>query len=252
MTRVWSPRSAHVHTFLLALALFPAACGGKSSRVDNSDGGSGGTEPTAASGGSTTTSGGSDSAATGGTSETSTGGTSTGGSDNAGTGGTSDDCKGVVCAPIPSSCKQVVQEPGACCPTCPDTGCTPCPDLVCDAGSHAETQAGDCCPTCQPNPPDACMQGQAAYQELRAALLSKYGSTGCQNSVDCTLAVEDNACASTCGVVLPASTVASFENNMTNAANACSACSPTPPPQCPAQVPTCVNGQCQAVLPVGQ
>ncbi len=240
---------------MVGAALVLAACGGKSaSEAPGSSGTSGATDASAASGGSTA-------ASAGGSDATTAGGSSTGGSDIGGTGGFetggsgggSNDCKGVACAPIPDSCKRIVQEPGACCPTCPDTGCDPCPDLTCDAGTHAETAPGDCCPTCQPDPPDACAQGQAAYMDLRASMLEKYGSSGCMNSSDCVTVVEDNACASTCGAILPASTAMFFESNIANAADACSTCPPIEPkPQCPAMTPGCVNGKCTAVHPTSE
>lgn len=276
-----TPVRALRHVFRLGcpvfgVALVLSACGGKSDSVaDGGNGGSdatGGTSAIMGSGGSTTSAGGGTSDA-GTMNSGATGGTAAGGSDSGGTGasdaggtlgfgkggaGGSDaagsaganPCDKITCFPIPSTCKKIVQDPEACCPTCPDTGCDACPDLTCDSGTHAETTPGDCCPTCQPDPPDACTQGQAAYAELRMAMLEKYGSSSCKNSTDCAFAIESNACASTCGVVLPVSTVDFFEENTTSAAAACSSCPPPSAfPQCPAQIPACVNGMCTTARP---
>jgi hypothetical protein len=254
---------------LLFSALLITACGGKS--ASESPGGSGGTGASEATGGSST-SGGSSGTSTGGDAELG-GSTSTGGDANkggtaggaaagtgdtssgatGGTGGSSDgagtggapSCTGVVCAPIPKTCKMIEQEPGACCPTCPDTGCDVCPDLVCAAGTHAETVPGDCCPTCRPDADvDACMMGQAAYEDERANLIEKYGSAGCLNSADCGIATEQNACASTCGVALPMNTIKNFESNTLKAGAACSTCPSLDPPPCAVYITACVNGEC--------
>jgi hypothetical protein len=242
-------RHRNVRWQLLGSVLLVAACGGKS--ASESRGGTGGSSTTDATGGSTTTAGGTGNATSAG-GDTSTGGSSlagTGGSENgSGTGGTST-CNGVVCEPIPNTCKQIVQEPGACCPVCLDTGCDACPDLACDTGTHAEMTAGECCPTCQPDPPDPCTQGRADYVNLRSALIAKYGSGGCMNSADCAIAAERNACMSTCGVPLPLSMVNNFEQNTMNAASHCSTCPPLPALDCSLELPACVNGQCVTEAP---
>ncbi len=232
---------------LLASVCLVAACGGKSAS-DSRTGTGGG--PNDATGGSTTTAGGTGDAAIGG--DTSTGGSSragTGGSeDGSGTGGTST-CQGVACAPIPNTCKKIVQEPDACCASCLDTGCDACPDLVCDTGSHAATTPGDCCPTCQPDPPDSCTVARDDYKTLRSALIEKYGSSGCMNSADCALAPESNACTTSCGVPLPRLTVNDFETNTMNAARDCSTCPPPPDLDCALVLAACVNGKCTLAAP---
>lgn len=226
---------------MLGSVLLAVACGGRSASDSRRESGTGGSSD--ASGGSGTA--GDTAAGTGG--DVNTGGSNLGGTGGteagSGTGG-APNCKGVVCAPIPKTCKMIAQEPGACCPTCPDTGCDPCPDLACAVGTHPDMAAGDCCPTCQPDPVDACLQGRADYTSLRATLLDKYGSSACLNSADCAVASEYNACNASCGVVLPASNVQNFENNTMNAAKQCASCPPPPAIDCTLVVPACVNGRC--------
>ena len=154
------------------------------------------------------------------------------------------DCGKVSCEPIPTSCKVIVQVPGECCPTCPDTGCGACPDITCDDGTHAETVAGDCCPSCVTDPPDPCVEGQKAYVESRQQMLEKYNSRGCKNSNDCALVTEDNACTFACNVPLEAEEAGSFMINLTNDASGCSTCPAIPPAPCEHQSPACVNGKC--------
>jgi hypothetical protein len=241
--------------YMLACAVvLVGACGGKSSEDDGND--------TSGKGGATGATGGT-SAATGGAGDTSTGGSAnqgngSGGSDIPSKGGTSGstdpgkggsgaapDCSGVLCGPIPTTCKEIVQEPGKCCPICTDTGCEKCPDLDCEDGTHAETVPGDCCPSCLMNPPDACETGQQAYQQMRETLLDKYGSVGCMNSTECTLVQEDNACVVSCPVVLPTATASSYIDNLNSSAAGCATCDVPLPSPCPASGPAaCVNGKC--------
>ena len=159
-------------------------------------------------------------------------------------------CGTVVCPSIPSSCKKIVQVPGACCATCTDTGCDPCPSLTCDAGTHSETAAGACCPTCVDDPPDACTTGQQGYASMRKSMLEKYSSSGCKNSSDCVLMPENNLCVWNCDIPLPSNMSASFVSNLTQSAqSSCSTC-PTPTaPQCEQMIAACVNGKCVAVSP---
>jgi hypothetical protein len=254
-----------------------SACGGESSskaeqsHSSNAVGGTGtiggtaGTRAAAGTGGDFTSTGGNP--GTGGN-PTSTGGSSSDGVPNGGspelggTGGSLDmgsggsaaapDCKGVVCAPIPNSCKKLVQDPNSCCPTCTDTGCDPCPAIDCAEGSHAETVPGDCCPSCVMNPPDVCARGQAAYSDLRAQLLDKYGSSGCSNSADCTLVREDNACSFVCFVALPSSTADNFMTNLDSSASGCSTCEAPAHPTCAGEVAACVNGKCTSAPEIAQ
>jgi hypothetical protein len=224
---VWD-RMVHLACSLVVSALLASACGGKSAH----DGGAGGTGGTGGAGGSTSA------------------GTPGGGTGAIGTGGSTSmpACDNVMCPAIPASCKKIVQNPSECCPTCPDTGCDPCADVACDAGMHSETVAGDCCPSCVLDPPDPCDDGQTTYEGLRVQLLEKYSASGCRNSDDCTLVVEDNACAFTCNVPLPGATTTNFIANLSN--QAASGCTTCPPPEkftCMVQAPACVNGKCIAV-----
>jgi hypothetical protein len=155
------------------------------------------------------------------------------------------DCAKTTCPAIPKSCKKLVQDPNACCPTCLDTGCGACHALICEAGTHAEVVVGDCCPTCVNDPPDPCLVDQKNYADSRASMLEKYGSIGCSNSSDCTLVLEDTACAYVCNVALPTQTARTFTSN--SSTPWCSTCAAPPRVTCPNQVPACLNGKCVAV-----
>lgn len=160
-------------------------------------------------------------------------------------------CTGVVCAPIPSTCKKLIQEPGACCPTCTDTGCSSCPALTCPDGMVQQIAAGDCCPTCVVGPASLCASGQKSYGSLRQQLFDKYGSAGCKNSTDCTLVLESNACAFVCNVPLPTTMASQFGPNLNSSAAAyCATCSPPAAVSCEFMFSACVNGKCVA-LPAG-
>jgi hypothetical protein len=159
-------------------------------------------------------------------------------------------CTGVICPVLPKTCKKIVQDPSACCPVCTDTGCPECGDIKCAAGTHKETLPGDCCPTCVADPLDACKKGQKAYEDLRKQLLDKYGSTKCQNSLDCTLVTETNACTTACNVPLPTTMVSNYQDNLASSAKTnCATCPPQDPFMCERMVATCVNGKCMAVNP---
>lgn len=108
------------------------------------------------------------------------------------------------------------------------------------------TRPGDCCPSCVANPPDACEQGQQTYDELRAALIDKYGSSGCKDSSEYTLVAENNACSASCPIALPTATAANFTSNLANAALDCATCDIPEPESCPGAIAACVNGKCVA------
>jgi hypothetical protein len=189
---------------------------------------------------------------------TSTGGFSTGGKGYTGgttmlaSGGTSAiSCVSVTCSAIPNTCTQIVQPVGACCPTCLNTGCpTTCDPIQCPTGKHLETVAGDCCPSCVADPPDPCTTGQQSYASSRQSMIDKYSSSGCNNSTDCVIVSENNACAFSCGVALPSKMSSSFQSNLdSQAATSCSTCKPPLVTPCIAQVAACVNGKCVAVSP---
>jgi hypothetical protein len=195
--------------------------------------------------GGTRASGGAAGAATGGAG----GGThASGGAIASGGAGGAVSCAGVVCAPIPSTCKKLVQEPGACCPTCTDTGCNSCPPLTCQPGMVPEILAGDCCPTCVADAASLCASGRKNYTNVRQQMIDKYGSAGCKNSSDCTLVLESNACAYVCNVPLPISTASNFAPNLSGTAvSYCANCSPPAPVVCDSMAPACLNGKCVAV-----
>jgi hypothetical protein len=245
----WRHRIRPAGYLLVGTAVLAGACGGKSATDDDGN-------DTSGKGGATSAAGGTSSGKGGAGDTTSMGGSSVGGSSGTGDpgkggSGAEPNCGGVLCSPIPTTCKEIVQEVGACCPICTDTGCEKCPDLDCEEGTHAETVPGDCCPSCLTDPPDACEMGMQAYDQLREALLEKYGSLGCVNSTECTVVHEDNACAASCGIVLPSVTASSYVDNLSSAAVGCSTCEPPFPIPCPAGGPAaCVNGKCMmAALP---
>jgi hypothetical protein len=246
---------------LSGAALLLAACGGESARhgaPSSASAATSGVSTTAGESGADGTSIGqggalsSDAGGNGAVGGDGTGG-GTGGSSNkdggAANGGSMPDsaCAHVTCPGIPTSCKRIVQEPDACCPTCLDTGCDVCPPLDCAEGTHSETEPGDCCPSCVTDPPDACTTGQQDYAEVRAALLDKYTSSGCSNSSGCTLVFEHNACHVACNVALPVVSAVSFTSNLDARGPNCATCPAPAELDCAAEVAACVNGRCVAV-----
>jgi len=109
---------------------------------------------------------------------------------------------------------------------------------------------GDCCPSCVPEPPDACEKGRAAYVDLRAQLVDKYGSITCNSSAECALVQEDNLYQFACPIALPSSTTESFKSNIQQAEVSCSSCRLTDraPILCETVIAACVNGRCTAQL----
>lgn len=179
-------------------------------------------------------------------------GGTTNGSGAAATGGTAGalSCAGVNCLALPASCKDIVQAPNACCPTCTDTGCDPCADITCASGTHLETPVGACCPQCVADPVDPCTQGRQDYAAMRTTLLDKYSTLGCNNSSDCVIVPEDNRCVASCGNMLPSTMGASLEASLTaEANNNCATCSTPIAPSCVSVVPACVNRKCVAANP---
>lgn len=238
-----------IRLLLCGACLLYSACGGHSGLASSGAGGtttipSGGSTALAtggiAGGATTIPSGGSTTLATGGTGGVSAAGGSTG----------APSCVGVICPSLPASCKKIVQDPGACCPTCTDTGCDPCADITCATGTHKETPVGACCPICVADPPDPCTQGQQNYAAFRTSMLDKVGTVKCQNSTDCVLLEENNACGVVCNVALPSSTADSFQSNLSSQATQDCATCPTPASvQCERMVPACMNGRCVAANP---
>ena len=243
-------RANRMRTVLCVSASLIAACGGRTGSDGNetigtgSDGATGGGLSYTTTGGALPETGGTPwTYSTGGAPMPATGGKafSTGGSSAV-------SCAGVVCAAIPTTCTQIVQAPGACCPTCLDSGCPPCTIVVCLAGTHAETAVGACCATCVADPPDACTTGQQSYASMRASMMDKYGSSGCKNSTECVIIPENNSCTWTCGIATPSSMSSSFQSNLDSSAKSyCASCKPPPAVLCELMVPACVNSKCVAV-----
>ena len=260
-------RLARLGAGFVAVSLLGSGCAGRSlsheddAAAANGSGATGGDSP--GSGGTGESSGG-----TFGAGDAAGSGATGGGSGNVGTGGRSDvggstdpgkggfdsgatggsgatpNCANVVCPSIPTTCEKIVQPPDECCPICPDTGCGECKKPTCEDNQHLETIPGDCCPSCVADPPDACEAGQASSAALRDALIEKYGSESCKNSSECTLVVENNACAVSCPIALPTTTISNFTVNLENAAHACASCDVPDAPPCPDAAAACVNGEC--------
>jgi hypothetical protein len=103
------------------------------------------------------------------------------------------------------------------------------------------------CPSCVPDPPDPCLKSQPDYSALRAQMLDKYGSVGCKNSSDCTLVLEDNACAAVCNVPVPNSMIDTLHSNLcSSAATYCGGCPKPASVLCAQMVPACMDGRCVA------
>ena len=81
-------------------------------------------------------------------------------------------------------------------------------------------------------------------------MLDKYSSAKCQNSMDCTLVMESNACAVVCNVPLPTVMASSYQDNLASAAKSnCASCPPQATVLCERMVAACLNGKCVAVNP---
>jgi hypothetical protein len=93
---------------------------------------------------------------------------------------------------------------------------------------------------------DACVTGKQKYHDERQALLDKLAASGCKVDADCGVFWENNACVSTCGVVVPSVGMAAASTELQNsAAELCSSCAPIPVPPCvPPQPVSCKQGQC--------
>ncbi|HKO51912.1 MAG TPA: hypothetical protein VJV79_29590 [Polyangiaceae bacterium] len=224
---------------IVCAAVLANACAGKSSVSDGGQSGNGSAAGGASDGGASASGG---AISDGGASANAGKGAATSGG-----AGQASRCEGVLCAAIPATCTKIVQGPNDCCPTCPDTGCDLCQEPNCEPGTHAEVIAGDCCATCIADPPDACAKGQEQYETMRSQLYEKYSSSGCKNSAECELAIEDNACSRSCPLVLPAQSVDNYLSNLNNAASGCATCAEQPQPKCISVVAACVNGKCLAV-----
>jgi len=245
---------------LACAAFLASACGGRAAEPGNgpqstagmSSTGSSGTAAgggparTGDEGGAPTVSDGGATVSDGGSTTVSNGGSGAVGATSSAGSAQTLNCEYVLCAPIPATCKRLVQGPRDCCPTCPDTGCDACPDIDCAPGSHAETKPGACCQSCIADPPDACDQGARVYANLRTQLSDKYGSGNCKNSTECSLVNEDNACAHVCNIALPTQSINNYVSNLDNYAMGCATCQAPPEPvNCDSQmIAACVNGKC--------
>ena len=129
-----------------------------------------------------------------------------------------------------------------------ELNCFKCNDGTVISASLTCNQKPDCPDgSDEANCPDPCVQAQTSYAQFRAELLDKYGSVGCENSTDCTLEVEDNACAYSCNTALPSSMTNNFLSNLKNSATGCVNCPAPVRVTCDGLVAECVNGKCTAV-----
>src|SRR5689334_21860652 len=125
---------ARLAAVFVAASLSVAGCAGKSTShgddaaAANGSGANGGAAGSGATGGGSGNVGTGGSSAVGGSTDPGKGGSDTdpgkGGSDSGAMGGSGamPSCTNVVCAPIPTTCKKIVQPPDECCPLCPETG----------------------------------------------------------------------------------------------------------------------------------
>jgi hypothetical protein len=128
-----------------------------------------------------------------------------------------------------------------------ESNCFKCADGTVISANLACNQKPDCKDgSDETNCPDPCVQAQTNYAQLRAEMLTKYGSLGCKNSTDCTLVLEDNPCAYTCNIALPSETANSFVSNLKYSAASCSSCAAPVQVTCESQVPACLDGTCVA------
>lgn len=235
----------------LVLVLLLAGCGGRTALTHSGTGGSAAGLSASAGGMTDTSTGGASDIPTGGASGLAPrmDGSANGGASGTGTGGTLA-CTGVTCPFLPTSCKRIVQEANDCCPICADTGCAPCVEATCAVGTHKEQLNGACCPTCVANPPDPCAQGKQDYAAVRAALLDRYASVQCQDSDDCTVVLEDNACGTYCSVPITKDLADSYQANLLLIAGSrCATCPVGPLTLCERMAAACLNGKCIAVDP---
>ncbi len=101
-----------------------------------------------------------------------------------------------------------------------------------------------------PDPLDSCKKGQKGYEDLRKQILDKYSTDKCQNSQDCSLVLESNACTTVCNVPVPKSYANSYSDNLTSFAKSnCAACPTQPTVMCERMVASCLNNKCVAVNP---
>jgi hypothetical protein len=220
------------------------ACGGRSSFTPRD-------EPDGA-GGSVSSSG---KASAGG--KTSTGGkaNSAGGNLNLGAvtsfGGTVTSGGSSVCACDPVACRPGYYQlpaPQSCCGgecvlDCRDVGCTDI-DLDCQEGMHVGTLPDECCERCVPDNPPPCEVARDLYEQYRAKTIGKYAALGCSPG-GCALAGENNRCAISCGIVIPAAGRDFLEEDLGLFAEAtCSSCPlPEEPPCLPIPPLTCSGGE---------
>lgn len=231
---------------VLASVVLLGACGGRYSRVEGDDDGSG------SSGSGSGGSGQAGSRPGGKAGQPSKGGSSSGiGGATSSAGTTSSGGKaGCICPTVDIDCAPGFvpgPDPNGCCYTCLPLDCrnVACPGIACGSGSRLEYPPDQCCPICVP---DDCNEQRRQYYEFRNQVLEKYNSIGCMIDSDCSLLYENNACSSSCGSPVPTQFVMDASFNLDSyAAMACSTCPPQPVPPCePSLPPGCFNGRCTA------
>jgi hypothetical protein len=126
------------------------------------------------------------------------------------------------------------------------TNCT-CDAIACGPGYTAVPNPDGCCFHCEVDR-TSCAAQSHAYRMLRAQLIEKYSSVGCQLSSDCGVYYESNACASGgCGIPMSTTMLSNLATNLASfaAATCDGTCPPPPEPPCLSPEFACVEGRCR-------
>jgi hypothetical protein len=144
-------------------------------------------------------------------------------------------------------------DPDGGCPVCVlACGDVACATVDCETGWRMEMRSDECCPLCVKDDAPACDDAQRLYQEYRGELLETYlQGYACVEDQDCTLFLEANRCASTCGtpVSLDARDDIAAELDLYAFQN-CSTCPMNFEQPCPMPPPlVCVDSVCEYSQP---
>jgi hypothetical protein len=135
-----------------------------------------------------------------------------------------------------------------CCPVCKSVKCAStftCATVSCLPGTHAEVALGQCCAGCVPNA-GSCDQARVAYMSNEEMLLQQFGGP-CHSDKECTFAVVNNGCVSSCLIPLTLAGASMFDSVLRSSADACNTVCGIPAPiSCSAMQAVCTQGRCAA------